>query len=94
MQDGRPEDPGKPTETSLDWKTNAHNCRDQELNPGLIVLLDTVTTWWLDYDSVVIIVNCWQHSDYNAIGSSVNVLPAVINSDYTVTTQSLCNHCV
>ena len=27
---------GKPTEASLDWKPNAHKCRDRESNPGLI----------------------------------------------------------
>ena len=27
---------GKPTEASLDWKPNAHKCRDQESNPELI----------------------------------------------------------
>ena len=28
---------GKPTEASLDWKPNAHKCRDRKSNPGLIV---------------------------------------------------------
>ena len=36
MQEGKPQDPGKLTEASLDWKPNAHKCRDRELNPGLI----------------------------------------------------------
>ena len=27
---------GKPTEASMDWKPNAHKCRDRESNPGLI----------------------------------------------------------
>ena len=26
----------KPAEASLDWKPNAHKCRDRESNPGLI----------------------------------------------------------
>ena len=48
-------------------------------------LLDTVTTRWLDSDSVVTIANCQQHSDWAAIGSVVTVLPAVTDSDYTTT---------
>ena len=56
-------------------------------------LLGTVTTKWLDSDSVVTVVNCWQHGDYTAIGSLLTVLLAVVNGDYTVTVQSLCSHC-
>ena len=36
MQEGKPEALGKPTEASLDWKPNAHKCRNRELNPGLV----------------------------------------------------------
>ena len=59
-------------------------------------LLDTVTTQWLDVDSdgVVTVHNCRQHGVYTAIDSSVTVLPAVVDSDYTITIQSLCSHCV
>ena len=32
---GKPKDPGKPTEASLDWKPNAHKSGDRELNPGV-----------------------------------------------------------
>ena len=53
-------------------------------------LLDTLTTWWLDCDSVVTIDNCQKHSYYTAIGSLVTMLPATIKIDYTVTVQSLC----
>ena len=55
-------------------------------------LLDTVTKQWLDSDSVVTVVKCWQHGDYTANGSYVNLLLAVINSDYTVIVQSLCSY--
>ena len=54
----------------------------------------TVTTWWLDSDSVATVVNCRQHGDYTAICSSVTTLPAVINDDYTVTVQSQCSDCL
>ena len=56
--------------------------------------LGTVTTQRLDIDSdgAVTIVNSWQHGDYTPIGSSVTVLPAVNNGDYTVTVQSPCCH--
>ena len=37
-------------------------------------------------------VNCRQHDDYTAIYSSVSVLPAGYNGDYTVTVQSPCSH--
>ena len=55
----------------------------------------TVTTPWLDSDSVVIVtfVNCRQHGDYTAIGSLVTVLPSVHNSDYPVTVQWPCSRC-
>ena len=36
MQEGKPEDPGKPMEASLDWKPNAHKCQNRGSNPGLI----------------------------------------------------------
>ena len=45
--------------------------------------------WLLDSDSVVSVFNYRQYGDYTAIGSSVTMLPAVINVDYTVTVQSL-----
>ena len=51
-------------------------------------LLDTVTTMWLDSDSVVTVDNCRQSGDCAAIGSEVTVLPAVDNGDYTVIVQS------
>ena len=47
----------------------------------------------LDSDSVVTVVNCQQHDDYTAICSSVTVLPAVVNGDYTVTVQSPHSYC-
>ena len=52
----------------------------------------TVTTWWLDTDSLVTVGNCRQHGDWAANGSVVTVLPGVKNSDYTVTVQSPCSH--
>ena len=36
MQEGKPEDPRKPIEASLDWKPNAQKCWDRGSNPGLI----------------------------------------------------------
>ena len=42
-----------------------------------------------EWPSVVTIVNYQQHGDYIAIGWSVTVLPAVSNSDYSVTVQLL-----
>ena len=36
MQEGNLEDPGKPTEASMDWKPNVYECQDRESNPGLI----------------------------------------------------------
>ena len=53
-------------------------------------LLNTVTTWWLNSDCIVNVVNCWQPGDYNASGSSVTMLLAIVNSDYSVTVS----HCV
>ena len=47
-------------------------------------LLDTVTTWWQDNDSVVTVNNCRQLRDYTTTGSSVTMLPAVIDGDYTI----------
>ena len=47
-------------------------------------LLDTVTTWWLDSDSLVTVGKCLQHSDYTATGTSVTMLPAINNSDHTL----------
>ena len=41
-------------------------------------------------DGVVTLDNCWYHT---AIGSSVTMLPAINNGEYTVTVQSLCGHC-
>ena len=56
-------------------------------------LLGTVTTLWLDSDCVVTIDNCRRHGEYTAICSSVSVLPAVFNSQYTVTVQSQRSDC-
>ena len=47
----------------------------------------------MDSDGVVTVDNSRQHSDLAANGSVVIVLPAVTNSDYTVTVQSLYSHC-
>ena len=51
-------------------------------------LIPSVTTLHCDYmvdtDGVVTIINWRQHSDYTAIGSSVTVLLAVNNGDYTI----------
>ena len=52
----------------------------------------TVTSRWLDSDSVVALVNCWQHGDCTVISSSVTVVPAVSNGGYIVTVQSPCSH--
>ena len=63
-------------------------------------LQGTVTTLWLDSDSVVTVANCrhWQHSDYTTIGSSVTVLPVVLTAGSSlkkmVTILSLSSHCV
>ena len=54
--------------------------------------LGTVTTRWLDSDSVVTVGNCQEHGDSAANGSVVTVLPAVSTADYTVTVQLLCSH--
>ena len=43
-------------------------------------------------DSVLIVANCRQHSDYTAISSSVTKLQAVSSDDFTVTVQSPCSH--
>ena len=53
-------------------------------------LLNKVTTQWLDSDSVVTFDNRRHHSDLAFNGSVV----IVNNSDYTVTAQSPCGHCV
>ena len=42
-------------------------------------LRDTVTTLWLDSNSIVTVHNCWQHSDYT-----------VVNIDYTVKCKEVC----
>ena len=55
-------------------------------------LLRTVTTRWLDSDSVVITANCWQHGDWIANGSLVTMLPTVNNGNNTVTVKSPCSH--
>ena len=65
----------------------------QENSYSISHLLATVTTQWLEGDGVVTVHNCQQHGDYTAIGSSVTMLPAVVNYDYTITVQSLCSHC-
>ena len=43
-------------------------------------------------DSVVTVDNCRQHSDYSNDTCVVSMLLAVINSDYTLSVQSLCSH--
>ena len=57
---------------------------------------DTVTTWWLDSDSVVTVDDCWHRGDWAANGSTsvFTVLLAVNNGDCTVIVQSSCSHCV
>ena len=67
--------------------------RTQQNSYSISHLLGTVTTQWLDSDSVVTVDNCQQHGDWAASGSVVTVLLAVNNGDYTVTIQSLCSHC-
>ena len=53
--------------------------------------IGTVTTQWLDSDGLVTVVNCWQHCDtLQLIKCAVTVLLADVNSDHTVTVQSLC----
>ena len=44
-------------------------------------------------DCIVTVINFWQSSDYNGIGSSDTILLAVIKGDYTLTVQSLYSHC-
>ena len=56
-------------------------------------LIGTITTLWLDSDCVMTTGNCRQHGDLAAIGSVVTVLPAVVNSSYTVTIQSQSSDC-
>ena len=47
----------------------------------------------MDSDGVVTVVNYRKHGDYTVDNYVVTVLPEVVNSDYTVTVQSLCSHC-
>ena len=84
---------GKLGSRSWLWVHLPPNYCTQQNSYSIGHLLGTVTTQWLHSDGVVIGVNCRQHGDYTAIGSSVTVPPAVVNSDYTVTVQSLCSHC-
>ena len=63
----------------------SHTAYTQQNSCSISLLLDTVTTQWLDKDSVITVVNYQQHGDYTAISSSVTVLPVIINIDYTVT---------
>ena len=72
----------------MQWTQATGNIRSKTLTPSVSYLAQ-----WLDDDDVVTIVNCRQHGDYTAIGSSVTVLPAVVNSHYTIVVQSLCSHC-
>ena len=57
-------------------------------------LLDTVTARWLNSDCVVTVDNYRQHGDWAANCNVVTVLPGLDDSDYTVTVQSPCSHCV
>ena len=52
----------------------------------------TVTTQWLQHDSVVTFDNCRQHGDWTTqlFNCVVSVLLAVNNGDDTITVQSLC----
>ena len=65
----------------------------QQISYSISHLLGTVTILWLDSDCIVTVDSCRQHGDYNAIGSSVTVLPAVVNRHYTVTIQSQRSYC-
>ena len=56
----------------------------QQNSYSISYLQDRETTWWLNSDIVVTVVNCWQQGDYTAIGTSVTMLPEFINSDYTI----------
>ena len=49
----------------------------------------TMTTWWLDSNSKVTVVNCRQHGDWAANGSVVTVLPAINNIDFTDQSPSI-----
>ena len=55
--------------------------------------IGTGTTWWLDSDSIVTVINCRQHSDWAANGCVVTVLPAASNGDYSDTVWSLFSPC-
>ena len=48
---------------------------------------------WLDSDSVFTAENCWQHVITELVNSVDTVLLTIINSDNTVTVQSLCSLC-
>ena len=72
------------------WMLGLVSHYTQQNSYSISHLLGTVTTWWLHSDSDI--DNCWQHGDWAANGSVVIVLPAVNNSDYSVTVQSLCSN--
>ena len=69
----------------------------QQNNYSISHLLGTVTAQWLDSDNEVTVDNCRQHGDYTVdqlcSQSRHTMLLAIVNSDYTVTVQSLCSHC-
>ena len=72
--------------TTLEYHT-------QQKSYSISHLLGTVTTLRLDSDCVVSVDNCRQIGDRAANGSVVTMLPAVVNSHYTVTVQSQCSDC-
>ena len=63
----------------------------QQNSYSLSHLIGTVTTQWLDSDHVVTAVNCQQHRNFTV--DQLFSHSAAINSDYTVTVQSLSSHC-
>ena len=64
----------------------------QQTSYSLGHLLGTVTTPWLDSDSVVTAATCQQHGDWAANGSVVTMLWAVSKGDNNVTVQSPYSH--
>ena len=71
-----------------------HNKDTQQNSYSISHLPDTVTTQWLDSDSVVTVDKCQQHGEWAANDSVVIVLLAVNNSDYIVTVQLPSSYCV
>ena len=79
------------------WSSlNRQACVIQQNSYSISHLLETVTAWWQDSDSVVTVDNCQQHSNLScaANGSVFTVLLAVNNCDYSVTVLSPCTHCL